>query len=816
MLKPAAYRFAYALVALLFAGHAIAGTQWRERERTYDVLHYALDIAINPFVHTIHGVTTITLVPLKPLTSVTLDAGGMTFASIMLAGVPSNLKYMQRHDTLVVQLPSERTSRDTLVFTLDYSCTPDRGLYFVGPDRYYPDVPVQVWSQGEEEDNHWWFPCYDYPNDKATSEMRVTVPDSFTTISNGALLNVSHDSTARTSTYFWFSAKPASSYLISLVVGKFARLEDRFGNIPVYYYVPPGRQTAAESSFSDTPDMMKLFSDQTGYAYPWAKYSQAAIADFMYGGMENVSATTLTDRTLRTARGYLDASSRDLVSHELAHQWFGDLVTCRNWSNAWLNEGFASYFANLYIEHALGWDEFQYAMHKSQLDALTHDLGPDRRPTVTNDYREPDDVFDSHIYGRGAAILHMLRFVLGDAIFWKGIHRYVDEYQYQCVTTDDFQHSMEEASGEELGWFFTEWVYQAGFPAFEVHSRYDSAAHAVVLSIGQQQTVDHLTPLYRMPVDIEIVTEKGSSVHRITVKPQREQQVSIPSVDPPINVVFDKGGWILKSLIHPKSLAELLVQLETGDEADRERALIELGSRIDSPMVMEEIAAILQKDPFWGVRQKAAEVLGWATDAQAAFTAIAPAFRDSVSKVRIAATASLHNFKNLDVLVALGTLVETDSSYGVVAEAFKSLVAIDPRNGMRYCMRALSMDSDGDVIRSAGATALGYLKTDEAKKWLVGLTEYGQSDNVRRSAMGTLVANWAADMDVRALMESLLNDPMGIIRRKAAQQLGILGSKKSRSLLEAIALHDPDALLRKDARRAVTLIDRVNNVGSSQ
>jgi aminopeptidase N len=803
-------------MALMIAGHAFAGDMWRERTRTYDVLHYALDIAVNPYVHELRGKAAITLVPLKSLNTVQLDAGGMTFASITLRGSASPLVYTQRHDTLLVQLPSEQTSSDTLVLTLDYSCTPDRGFYFVGPDRYYPDTPVQAWSQGEEQDNHWWFPCYDYPNDKATSEMHVTVPDSFTTISNGALLSISHDTTARTSTYFWFSAKPASSYLISLVVGRFARIESRFGSIPVYSYFPPGKEIEAESSFSHTPDMMKLFSDETGFPYPWPKYSQVVIKQFMYGGMENLSAATLTDRTLHDARARLDASSDGLVSHELSHQWFGDLLTCRNWSHAWLNEGFASYFANLYTGHALGGDEFQYAMHRSQLDAMTHDLGPDRRPTVTNDYSEAADLFDSHIYGRGAAILHMLRFLLGDADFWKGIRRYVDEYQYMCVTTDDFEHAMEEASGEDLGWFFTEWVYHAGFPAFEVHSSYDSTARNITLMIEQQQEVDNLTPLYRMPVDVEVTTAKGSSVHRINVEPQREQLVSIPSAEPPTNIVFDKGGWILKSLVQPKSLPELFVQLKTGDEADRERALIELGSQIDSPMVMEEVANILQHDPFWGVRKKAAEVLGWATDPQAGFKSIAPAFRDPKSQVRVAATASLHNFKSLDVLMALGTLVETDSSYEVVAEAFKSLVAIDPANGMRYCMRALSMDSERDIIRAAGAKALGYMKTGEAKKWLRGLTEYGQPEDVRRAAMEALVAQWAPDDDVRALMESLLHDTARVIRRKAAQQLGILGDRRSRGVLASIALHDPDALLREDARRAVRQIDRVNNVGSSQ
>jgi len=787
--------------------------QFKERERTYDVLHYTLDIRVDEKKGSVAGTVTMRLVPLDRRGTIEVDAAEMDIHSVALqSGVSEPVKLRYRHEgqKLTVSFPQTVGSTDTLAIVMSYSCRPRNGMYFKSPDSGYPDRPWQVWTQGETEDNHFWFPCYDYPNDMATMEMRVTVNGMFMAISNGALMEVTANPVEKTKTYYWYSAKPFSSYLISLIVGEYVKIEESYKNIPVQYFVYPGQEHDAMRSFSGTVGMMKFFSEKLRYDYPWPKYAQTIVSEFTYGGMENTSATTLTDKTIHSERAHLDVSSDNLVAHELAHQWFGDLVTCRNWSHAWLNEGFASYFQALWVEHSLGREEFQYDMLGKQKSVIDSDTGMERRPTVTDLYEDPFDVFDGRIYARGAAILHMLRFVLGDELFWNGMHHYLDLHQHQPVSTDDFRRAMEEAgraSGQDLDWFFNQWVVKAGNPVFDVAWSYDGKTKKIHMTIKQVQHVDDLTPLYRMPVEISVATHLGKSIHRVQVEAKAEQQIEISSGEEPLNVVFDEGGWILKQTRQTKPTRQWLYQMQHSGVAGRVEALRALQGKINEPDVQAAVSNILAHDAFWGVRKEAAEALGKA-DSASIIPLLAPAFRDPIAKVRLAATTALRSFKNLDALVALGNLVESDSSYAVIAEAITSLVAIDPDNGMRYCEKGLSLDSHNDVIRAASVKAMGTLRTDEARRRLEKLLEYGQPREVRVAALEALAGNWPSDDDVRRILERGANDRLQHVRRKALEKLS--GYPKSRAHLERVQQEDPDIILRREARKALLRIDRQN------
>jgi len=781
----------------------------RERERQYDVLHYAIDIRVDEIARTVEGSVSMRIVPLTPLDSVTVDAGEMEILGINKGGRREEgpLKYSYDGRRLRIAMPEHLSTEDTTVLHISYSCSPRNGLHFVGPDEFYLDKPWQVWSQGEMEDNHFWFPCYDYPNDRATVEMNVTVNERFMAVSNGSLVETVHNFPERTKTYCWRSTKPFASYLISLVAGEYARLEEKFGNIPLEYYVYPGREKDALRSFSKTPAMMRFFSEKLGHSYPWPKYVQTVIADFTYGGMENTSASTLTDKTLHGARAHLDVSSDGLVAHELAHQWFGDLLTCRNWSHAWLNEGFATYMTALWFESEKGWDRYQYELMRDQSAVVESDTGVDRRATITDRYVDPVDVFDSRIYARGACILHMLRSVLGDEVFWKGLTHYVGANRYSEVVTADFQKAMEEASGEDLAWFFGQWTMKAGFPELEVYHRYEADSHRLHITVRQTQVVDDLTPLYRLPVDIEVFTGSGSFAHHVIVEPLAEQTLSIPLDERPLNVTFDKGNWLLKKMDHRKPVEEWLHQLGHGDVRARIDALKSIESRIDDPGVRARVVEVLSTDSFWGVREQAAKSLGRSQDS-GTFALLAPAFQDTVSRVRVAATASLRSFKSLDALMALGSILATDSSYDVAAEAITSLAAIDSSNGMIYCEKGMDLDSHNDVIRSAALKAMGKLKTPEAKQRLMTMTGYGQSLEVRHAAIEALARNWKKDSDVRIHLQGLLLDPIQRVQRKAIEELGTIASSESRAPLSDFLKTTLDAILRREVRRAITKIDR--------
>ena len=784
-----------------------ASPQFRERERTYHVLHYTIKIRVDEQRRKVEGAVTVKIVPLTQLPAIEIDAAEMNIPEVTYGNVPAPLHFSQRGEKLFVTPPRTIGPEDTLALTIHYSCSPRNGLYFFAPDSAYPTRPTQVWSQGENEDNHFWFPCYDYPNDKATVDMMVTVNQQFTAISNGALIGITDNPETNTKTFHWYSAKPISSYLISLVVGDYTKIEEAYKGVPVQYYVYPTQKQDAPRSFSKTPDMMKFFSQKIGYDYPWQKYAQTVINEFTYGGMENASATTLTDKTIHGERAHLDISSDNLVAHELAHQWFGDLLTCRSWAHSWLNEGFASYFQALYVEHDKGWDEYQFDMLEKQRSVVETDSGLDRRPTVTDLYDDPVDVFDGRIYAKGAAVLHMLRGLLGDQKFWAGIKHYVDLYQYDIVATRDFQRSMEEATGQDLGEFFNQWIYHAGFPQLEVSQRYDPDARKLYLVVRQTQQVDSLTPFFRFPVSIDVVTTSGATVYPVTITAQPEQTIALSVQDTPLNVTVDKGGWILKTLTHEKPISSWIHQLKHGDVADRIAALGGLEPMIGHPEIREAISTTLSSDQFWGVRKRSAEVLGRWHD-PSLLGLLAPALTDSSSRVRVAAIEGLQNIHSEDAATALRRLWENDPSYAVAAQAIQSLVANDPTHGLAYCEKGLLLDSHNDIIRAGVAKALGILRTAGAKKRLFALTAYGGSLELRQAAIEALADNWKNDPSVRVCLEQLTDDRMERVRRRAIEKLGTIASPNSRAVLNGVLRSSPDVLLRREARRALTKIER--------
>ncbi|MBI4811738.1 MAG: M1 family metallopeptidase, partial [Ignavibacteriales bacterium] len=308
------------------------------RDRTYDVLHYKLNITIDLKEKMCDGDVSIRFLPLRPdFEEMYLDAAEMDIKNIRLG--MKRLEYEHSKDTLIVAMDKPYGLDDTLNLTISYSVqSPQKGLYFITPDSGCPNKQYQVWSQGAAEDNHYWFPCYDFPNDRATSEMIVKVDEKYTAISNGELIEVKNDKNKKTATYHWYEGKSHVSYLISLIVGEYIEIKDSTDSLPISNYVYKHQQADAMRSFGKTPKMIDFFSKKIGYPYPWEKFGQAVVSDFIFGGMENVSLVTLTDNTIHDSRAHLDYTSDGLVAHELAHQWFGDLIAFKDWSQAWLSE----------------------------------------------------------------------------------------------------------------------------------------------------------------------------------------------------------------------------------------------------------------------------------------------------------------------------------------------------------------------------------------------------------------------------------------------------------------------------------------------
>jgi aminopeptidase N len=538
------------------------------RVRTFDVLHYLIRTRFDVPTRTVIGDETITLKPLAAgFSSFALDASDMRVESVTLLPSGAELKWTQPPDKLSINLERAYAPADTLSLRIRYRATPRRGLFFV-PARTSTKVskPAQIWTQGQPEDNHHWFPCYDYPDDKATTEQYITTGASEIAISNGTLTETTTNADG-TRTFHWVMNQPHSTYLTSLVIGDYVKLTDVYSRVPLEYYTYRGTEQAARRAFSVTPAMMRLFTGLLNYDYPYQKYAQTIVTTYFLGGMENITATTHSDAEILVADNEALDGTEELISHELAHSWFGDLVTCKNWKELWLNEGFATFMEAIFKEHKQGRDAYLVEMRDNARIYLMEDALRYRRPIVFDRYQSPGQLFDATLYQKGGFVLHMLREVVGDEIFWKSLHKYLDEHQYGSVETSDLQRAFEQTSGKRLDWFFDQWVYKAGYPELRVRYNYDEASRELTLTVEQTQTPDAQTPaVFRLPLEIELATSAGQRTERIEIM-RRDEAFSFKLDGKPLMIRFDKGSRILKRLDFPQPEEMLSYQLAHSTDA---------------------------------------------------------------------------------------------------------------------------------------------------------------------------------------------------------------------------------------------------------
>jgi aminopeptidase N len=756
--------------------------------RTYDVLHYKIDVRIDEQARSVEGTVTITLVPLMPhLATITLNAAEMNIAGVTLANRGKNLAFHAEPYTLTIDCDRLYTPKDTIRVAVDYSCKPKKGMTFYTPDSGYPAKRAQFWSQGEDTTNHFWFPCYDFPNDKATSEVIATVNGKFTVLSNGKLLKVQENKRQGTKTFHWYEARPHSSYLIMVAGGEYAVLHDHAGKLPLDYYVYPDDTLNARICFRETPAMIQFFNDKIGFNYPWEKYGQILLQDH-FGGMENSSATTLSDdATVYDARVRVDNTPTGLIAHELAHQWWGDVVTCKDFRHIWLNESFASYFDPLYHEFSLGRDEFAYMMYNNQQAGIIVDTSRGRKPIVS------EESYGENVYPRGASVLHMLRFLLGDDLFWKSINRYITMHQFQPVETNDLKRAIEETAGQNLYWFFDEWVYKAGHPVFDLSYAWSDSLRGITLSVKQVQAIDSLTGVFRMPVDVEITTSEGATTQRVNLI-SKDTTLFLPVGERPRLVIFDKGNWLIKELRWEKSLEEWKYQAAmASNPVDRIRALQALAKSRPGDELVPVFVKAMTADPFWAVRREAVNQSGkldtkdGAMKMQLRDAYVERVAEDKKSAVRDAAAQQLAKFPGESMAIAALRRAMEDSSYSVISSALRSYAKADSAHALAVVSEYIHYPSYRNRIHNAALNALSLLDSTRALAIAMGDVRYGQPVTSRFTALGILNKFGKGNNDVMALCESLLSDKSEGIRSMAARMLGELGGEAEVGALEKIA-----------------------------
>jgi aminopeptidase N len=772
--------------------HPTRATNSRARRvHDYDVQHYRIAVSFDWAAESVAGETTITLSPVKDgFREIEIDAGKMKIESVRLgAGTPLRFRY-ERDEKLFVELDREYAAGQELAVTIAHSAVPDRGLEFIKPTQSEPKRPHQIWSQGEAEDNHFWFPCYDYPDDKATSELIATVDKRYRVISNGALV-ANHENPGGTRTWHWRMDQPFSSYLISVIVGEFAEIRHEFKKTPVVSYVYRDQIRNATLSFGKLPRMMEFFSGRFGHGYPFAKYAQTTVHDFE-GGMENITATTLADTAVHDARAHLNVSSDGLIAHELAHSWFGNMVTCRDWSDVWLNEGFATFFEAVWAEHDLGPSEYLYEMLGNQQAYFQTWFQGERRPLVTEKYVDPDSLFDAYSYQRGAAVLNMLRFVLGEDQFWKAVRYYITKYRWQNVNTPQLVTAIEESTGQNLQWFFDQWIYKLGHPEIEITSSYDGARslklRVIQTAMPQPTASGHEYPrFFTMPVDIAITTAAGERVHRVLIdKPECEFVFAVDSK--PLIVNFDRGNYLIKQVRFNRSDEELAHQaLHDADVMGRVRAAIQLKLRT-SEVAVAAMAEAALRDRFWGVRLEAVRSL-WTVKNATARAALSKAARDRDPRIRAAALEGLAEFKDPLLAGLYADTLATERSYFAVAEAAVALGQTGSPRAFGALANAVNQDSWQEIIREGALRGLIALKDPRSGDLGIRYAVPGNPAGVRRLAFQLLgEVGKGNDRALSALSDALTETPT--IAVDAIQPLGRLGDLRAIRALEEFVRRD--------------------------
>ena len=478
--------------------------------------------------------------------------------------------------------------------------------------------------------------------------MVLTVPQGQVALSNGRLVSVTH----RTGqvTYDWVESVPHSSYLTSIALGPWHEVSDHDGKLPVDYYVPPGVSAATtRRSFHLTPDMITFFSHAIGVPYPYEKYDQVAVVNYFFGGMENVSLTTLTDATLHGARAEPDYPSQGLVAHELGQHWFGDLVQGRDWADIWLNEGFATYLEALYTQFHEGNDAFRVQMRDDQRLAQEQDHEDYVRPIVDTHYRYPLQMFDSITHEKGAAVLDMLRNVLDgqsaaarpasqSELFFRALGAYLKTYHAQAVDTSALVSILERTTGRDLKWFFDEWVYGAGYPHYVVTAHYDAGAKLERLKVAQTQDTDGVPRAFIMPIEVDFHGADGESKRLQIEDRTRSQEFEIPLAFTPQWVDFDPGNVIEKDLVFEQPLDALVAKSGRDPMAMSRLAAVAGLGEIKGPGAEAAVAAltrVLDSDPFYAVRAAAASSLA-RLHTESAKAALLGALQQPDSRVRVA------------------------------------------------------------------------------------------------------------------------------------------------------------------------------------
>ncbi len=633
-----------------------------EQTRHFRLIHTKLEVSFDWEKQYMHGIATLILEPFfYAQSNLVLNAKGFDIhnVSIIKGENHEHLNFKYDGKRINIDLGKEYERGQKINILVNYTAKPDegeygdnfnndqKGLYFINPHGDESDKPQQIWTHGETSSNSRWFPTIDAPNQKSTQEMYITVNEKYNTLSNGILV-YSQSNSDNTRTDYWKMDKPHAPYLFMMAVGEFSIVEDKWEGITVDYYVEPEYEAYAKNIFGNTPEMIGYFSELLNYPFPWIKYNQVVVRDFVSGAMENTTASVFMEDLNVDNRALIDYNWDDIIAHELFHQWFGDLVTCESWANLPLNESFATYAEFLWKNHKYGVDEGAYQLYE-ELQSYLEEAESKKEDLIRYYYDEEEDMFDSHSYAKGGLILHMLRNYLGDEAFFKSLEYYLKSHEFGKAEVHDLRLAFERISGEDLNWFFNQWFLAAGHPKLRVEESYDQANGKYIVKVWQEQDIEKY-PVFKLPLNLDVWENGNKTGYTIEID-KTYQEFEFGDVENPDLILIDSDFTLVGEIEHNKKPEQFQYQFD--HYGNNVRARIDaLEYFLDAPInpISRIVLIDALQDSFWILREKALQV--FEVDSSDLFSA-------AESKIKIMAT---NDPNSLVKARALGVLAEKEKS----------------------------------------------------------------------------------------------------------------------------------------------------------
>lgn len=767
-------------------------------------MHLALDVTPDFERRTIQAKASLRFRPIaKPVREIQLDAVDLNVSAVT-ASEPVQA-YQVTEDKLIVTFASPiPVDRQTTVI-VSYAAEPTEGIYFRTPEMGYRKGDTHLFSQGEEIEARHWYPCLDSPNQRLTSEVTCHVPKAMIVISNGRLLSTDSDPSTGLTAYHWSQEKSQANYLVSLVAGYFKKVEDKYRNIPLSFYTPASEINEAENSFRDTKDMVGFFEEEIGVPFPWDKYDQVCVNDFVAGGMENTSATTLTDSTLFTPATENIRNSEGLIAHELAHQWFGDLVTCKDWSHIWLNEGFATYYETLYEEHKHGREALQYELYQRlrQITGMTNDV----TPIVRRNFEKPGEMFGYLVYPKAGWVLHMLRAQLGADLYRRCIKTYVERHQFGNVVSEDLRAVIETLSGRSFDEFFDQWLYHGHFPELNISYSWEETSRLAKVSIRQTQETGPSVLLFKFPLLLRFKGKFGTVDRSIQVS-KKEEDFYFPLESAPELVRVDPEFTLMAKINFnpPRPMVGMQVN-QKDDLIGRLLGIEQLANKRDHDAV-NRLGQLLREDPFYGVRVEASRALASIHNEEALQTLLASVKQDD-ARVRLQVLNDIGVFYDPKALDAERLNLGREKNPAILSASIRALAGYSGPEINEKLIEYLRSSSYRNEL--ANAAVAGMRLQDDPAVLPALLTTLKQTETNFTSggfgqalqALAYLSRNEDKKDEVREFLLANVNHKKRVVQLADIAALGTLGDPKAISVLQRFTTASKSTPQRTAADRAL-------------